>query len=121
MEFLSVLHGRLPSAILVFALACAVWRVWGLWRGQAALGNYWGALVVGAVLVIVQGLAGLIMLIAGEHPAHSVHPLYGVLAALAWPTAYVYAQGRGARRESLVHGVASFLIIVFAVRATMTA
>jgi hypothetical protein len=121
MTILVVLHDRLSGAIPVFAFVCAVWGVWAYWRRRAVSGNYWGTLVIGELLVIVQGLIGLVMLVAGMHLARTVHLSYGVMAALAWPAAYVYTQGRDERCEMLIYGSVSFLVVVFAVRATMTA
>jgi drug/metabolite transporter (DMT)-like permease len=119
MAVLSMLHGRLSSAIILFALVCAVWGAWACLRKQAVSGSYWGVLLAGELLVIVQGLAGLAMLVEAQPPDKVVHVLYGVLAALTWPVACSYARGLG--RETLICSLASFLVVAFAVRAAMLA
>ncbi len=120
MTVLFVLHDRLSSAIIMFALACAVWGMWAGWRRQAVTGDYWGALVIGEWLVVAQGLIGLAMLIAGRSPDRTVHGLYGLLTGLVWPAVYVYTRGRDGRREMLLYGLASLLIVTLAGRAMMT-
>lgn len=120
MAILLVLHSRLSSAMLLFALVCAVWGVWAYGCKQAVSGSYWGTLIIGELLVIAQGLVGVALLIAGQPPDRAVHVLYGVLAAFTWPAAF-YTRGHTQRREGLTYGLASFLVVAFAIRATMTA
>lgn len=116
-----LLHGRLAGAVVLFALAGAVWGLWMYRQKRQPDGDYWGVLVVGEVLLVVQVIGGLVMLGMGAQATRGVHGLYGVLSAFVWPLAWLYARGRTQQRKGLIYGLASLALAALAARATMIA
>jgi hypothetical protein len=121
MDTLSFVHGRIAQTILFFALAMGLWAAWSYFRKEGVNSSYWGALVVGEILVIGQGILGLLMVIGGKMPADLIHFLYGVLVALGWPAVYIYTNARATRSEAAIYALVSFFIFGLGIRAIMTA
>lgn len=113
-------HARLGNTVILFILICGLWGIVGYLRGQSVSSNYAGTLVIGQGLLLAQAAIGVWLLLASGRPERSVHILYGVLAALCLPGAFAYTKGQRDRVESLVYGLASFLIFALALRARIT-
>ena len=90
MESIVFIHSRLALTAIFYALAMGIWAAWSYFRGQGVNSNYWGALVIGEIVMIGQGVLGVILVVSGRMPGDIIHFLYGVLVALAWPGVYVY-------------------------------
>ncbi len=114
------LHSRLALTAIFFAFAMGAWAAIVFFRGRGIDSNYRGALVIGELVMIAQGIIGIIMVITGLRPADLLHFLYGVLVALAWPGTYVYTNARQGRAEAGIYAIVSFFIFGLAVRALMT-
>ena len=114
------LHGRIAVSAVTFAFVLGVWGAWNYFRGQGITPSYWGALVIGEILMLAQGVIGALLAITGALPADLLHFLYGVLVALAWPAVYVYTNARTGRTESGMYALVSFFIFGLAIRAMMT-
>jgi hypothetical protein len=82
--------------------------------------NYWGALIIGEIVMLGQGVIGVILVLFGQMPGDVIHFLYGVLVALSWPGVYVYTNARAGRSEAAIYAIVSFFIFGLAVRAIMT-
>ena len=80
-----------------------------------------GALVIGEILVIVQGLLGGYLWLIGLRPDRSIHILYGVVAALVIPAIYAFTKGGQERREMLIYAVALLFMVGILIRAMGTA
>ncbi len=117
---LAVIHGRLALTAIMFALALGIWAGWNYFRGQSVTSSYWGAVVIGELLMLGQGVLGVLLLLTGGQPADVLHFLYGVLVALTWPAVYIYTNGRITRNENALYALASFFIFGLAIRAIMT-
>lgn len=117
---LAFIHGRLALTAIMFALALGVWAAWNYFRGQGVTSSYWGAVVIGELLMLGQGVLGILLLLTGERPADILHLLYGVLVALTLPAVYVYTNGRTTRNENALYALASFFIFGLALRAITT-
>jgi hypothetical protein len=118
---LSDVHGRLANTALFFMIFMALWGLWRLLRKQGLSSNYWGALVIGEILVIVQGLLGGYLWLIGLRPDRSIHILYGVVAALVIPAIYAFTKGGQERREMLIYAVALLFMVGILIRAMGTA
>ncbi len=114
------LHSRLALSAIFFALALGAWAAFLFFRGKGIDSSYWGALVIGEILMIAQGVIGVLMVISGRMPPDLIHFLYGVLVGLAWPGAYVYTNARQGRSEAGIYAIVSFFIFGLAIRALMT-
>jgi hypothetical protein len=117
---LTFIHSRLALTIILFALILGVWAAWNYFRRTGLTSSYWGALIIGEMLMLAQGLLGVLLVVSGEQPADWVHFLYGVLTALGLPAVYIYTGGRATRIEAGLYALVSFFIFGLALRAIMT-
>lgn len=120
MDTLIFIHGRIALTTILFALAMGLWAAWRWFRKQGVDSNYWGALIIGEILALAQGVIGVLMLILGGRPADLLHFLYGVLVALGWPAVYVYTNARATRSEAAIYALVSLFIFGLGLRAIMT-
>ena len=97
-----------------------IWAAWSYFRGHGISSNYWGALVIGELVMLAQGVLGIVLVISGRMPADIIHFLYGVLVALSWPGVYIYTNARTGRSEAVIYALVSFFIFGLAIRAVMT-
>lgn len=121
MDTLSVIHDRLSNTVLLYVIAMAVWGFWRFFRKQRVDPNYWGALVIAEVLILVQGGVGGIMWLGSTlRPERSIHLLYGILIALSLPAAFLFTRGRDERRELLIYSAALLFLIGITIRSIVT-
>ncbi len=117
---LVLIHNRIAVSAIVFAFIMGAWAAWNYFRGQGVSPSYWGALVIGELLMLVQGVIGILLVLTGARPGDFLHFLYGVLVALSWPAVYVYTNARAGRKEAGLYALVSFFIFGLAIRALMT-
>jgi hypothetical protein len=118
---LTQIHGQLSTAVMLYAAALGAWGILNFMRRQGVSEGYWGALVIGELLVLIQGSLGGILWTQGLRAARDIHVLYGVMTALGIPAVYVYTRGREGRAENLAYGSAALLVALLAFRAVTTA
>ncbi len=114
------IHTLLARTIILYAAVMGIWAAVDYFRRNNVNSNYWGALVIGELLMLGQGVLGILLLLTGARPADLLHFLYGVLVALSWPGAYVYTNARATRTEAGLYALVSFFIVGLAIRAIMT-
>ncbi len=115
------IHSRLANTALYYAIILALWGLWRVIRKQGVGSNYWGALLIGEILIIVQSLLGAYLWLSGGRPGRSIHILYGIVAAIIIPGIYAYTKGDQDRRVMLIYGVALLAMVGIIIRAIMTA
>jgi hypothetical protein len=121
MERIAELHSRLQATIALLMLALAIWGFIGYLRRAGAGQHYGAALAVGGLLMLAEGLLGLLLLFGGAQPARlSLHIIYGVVGALALPIAALYGRGRGQRAQSLIYALTCLFLLGVAIRAYAT-
>lgn len=120
MPSLPFIHERIALSVILYALVMGAWAALNFFRGKGIDSSYWGALVIGEILFLAQGVLGIVMLILGLRPADLLHLLYGVLVAFSWPGVYIYTQARQGRAEAGVYAIVSFFMFGLAIRAIMT-
>ena len=121
MATLQFIHARLSITVLLFMLALGAWGLWTYLRGEGITGSLWGALVIGEILIVVEGLLGVALFLGGYRPARTaVHLLYGVFLAVALPGVFSYTRGRSARGEALIFGLVALFLAGVAIRARVT-
>lgn len=113
-------HAGLANTARLFTLAVGLWALINYVRGRGLTSSYWGALVVGELVLVGQALVGGVLYLQGGRPARSLHLLYGLLVLLVWPGLFAYTEGRDTRREALFYGLASLFLFGLALRAIMT-
>jgi len=118
---LADIHGRLANTALVYFGILAVWGLWRTLRKQGLDSSYWGALVIAEILIVIQGILGVILLIGGDRPGRWVHILYGVVTILVIPGLYAYTKGEADRRVMAIYAITLLISIGIILRAIMTA
>lgn len=118
---LAEIHANLGNTALYFFVALALWGLWRAVRKQGVNSNYWGALLIGEILILLQGGLGAYLWIVGARPGRTIHILYGVVAAIIIPGIYAYTRGDEDRRVMMVYGVALLIAVGIVLRAIMTA
>ena len=118
---LSDVHGQLSTAVVLYTIALGVWGIFNFIRRQGISESYWGALVIGELLIMAQGLLGGALWTQGLRPARGVHVLYGVVTALGIPAVYVCTRGREGQAENLAYGSAALIVALLTFQAIVTA
>ncbi|MBI5566344.1 MAG: hypothetical protein HY870_15705 [Chloroflexi bacterium] len=123
---LSFLHGRLATAMVLFAALAGVYGLIEYFRKQSVSSNYWGIIVVGNLLAVGQGILGVVLALGGGQPARGIiHIIYGVVA-LSWIpminfVSSVVNKEKQAQRETLLVALVSLFQAGIAWRAITTA
>lgn len=115
-----LLHSRIAITAVLFAFALGAWATFEFVRGRGISPSYWGAVVIGEILMLAQGLFGMVLVLNAAAPRDPLHFLYGVLVALGWPAVYIYTNARTGRSEAGFYALVSFFIFGLAIRAIMT-
>ena len=115
-----LLHDRLSLTVMLFWAAVGLWGVVAFLRGGALSGSIAGALAIGQALVIVQVLAGVLLVGLDHRPAEPTHYLYGVTAILVLPFAWSYFRERDQRQALLVYSLLALFVAGLAIRGMTT-
>jgi hypothetical protein len=118
---LSDIHAIFANAFTIFALTIAGWSLVQYFRRQEMSGGFWGAVIIGEGLVLVQSILGVIMWVQGVLPARLIHFLYGAIALLSWPAVFAFTRGGTSRRDVLYWALVSIFLFGIALRARATA
>jgi len=90
---LNLIHARLADTATLFIGVLALWALF-LWIRKGSLeGGWFGAAVIGEVLILVEGLLGGVLYLQGMSvalPRPYLHILYGIVAVISLPAAYSY-------------------------------
>lgn len=115
------LHRVLAQSVQLFMLAIAIIALYYALTKRELDGNFWGAVIIGEGLVIVQALMGLVLLIGGMSPGRWIHLLYGAVSILAWPSIFAFTGGRTTRRDAFTWFIFSiFIFTMVTLRAGLT-
>lgn len=132
MPSLVQIHAGLADTVRLFTLVVGVWALFNYVRGEGLLPSYWGALVIGELVLAAQAILGAILYVQGGRPPENIrfleprlevpfHFLYGVLVLLVWPGVFAFTEGRDGRREALYYGIAGLFLFGLTLRAISTA
>lgn len=118
---LTDVHARLANTALFYFLILAAWGLWRFIRKQDIDSNFWGALIISEVLVLVQGGLGVYLWVIGRQPGRGwIHILYGVVSVLTLPGIFAFTRGEQDRRVMLIYGVALLFLVGITLRAAGT-
>jgi hypothetical protein len=106
------IHAVLARALLLFAVLLGIWGTYLYFRRSAVTGGFRSSFLILAGLIAVQGVAGLIVLAAGQRPTEILHIVYGIFAVLFIPGVYLYAHGGTPRREAVLLAGAAWIVSV---------
>jgi hypothetical protein len=102
-------------------LVLGVWMLWSYLRGEGMTGSIWGALVIGELLILAEGLLGGTLFLGGHRPARAaIHILYGIVLVMALPAAFFYTRGRNSRAETLIYAIVALFLAGVSIRARLT-
>jgi hypothetical protein len=114
-------HGLLARVVLVLVVVIAAWSVVLVAGRRPIRPTLVGGLAWIVILVAATGLLGIASAAAAGWPGDPLHIVYGVLAALVLPGAWVIARGRPEpRRTVLVLAVASVVQVILVIRLFQT-
>jgi heme A synthase len=120
---LTFIHGRLATTALIFIAVLALWGFWRYVRKMGLDANYFGAVVIGELVILAQGALGAFMWLSGLRPGQGgMHILYGIVAALAIPAVYAYTKEKSLepRREALLYAAVLLFLAGILFRAVQT-
>jgi hypothetical protein len=114
------LHAWLARALILFAFVLGVWGAYGFFRHRSVGGGFRASFLMLAGLTAIQGLLGLVPLLAGNQPREGLlHVVYGIFAVIFLPGVFTYA--RGAKdREAAFLAAASWVVLVAYARGLTT-
>jgi len=118
LDVLAFLHAYGARVLVVFAVVLGLWGAYHYFRNERLSGGFRSTYVIMAGLTPVQGLLGVLALLAGGHAAAGLlHMVYGAFATLFVPGAYA---GIEARREALILAGASWIVAIAFFRGIST-
>ncbi|CAA9545636.1 MAG: hypothetical protein AVDCRST_MAG43-563 [uncultured Thermomicrobiales bacterium] len=120
MSIVALFHDRLSITIILFFAIAGAWGLLEYVRGGSLSGSIAGALIIGQVLVVIQGALGMVLFFLGNRPNNSVHLLYGFTAALVLPFVWSYMRDRAPRQALLLYSLIALFIVGLAIRGITT-
>lgn len=115
------IHARLGNTLFYYAAIMIVWGFWRMFRRQPVDSTYWSALVIGEIMIIIQGVLGIVLALTGKKLGIPLHMLFGGLSLVVLPLVYYYTRGRQNRRDMLVYAISLLLMIALVAGALRTA
>ena len=118
---LTEIHSQLSNSfMLYFGIAGALGLV-AYVRGKNMQASYWGILILGELLIVVQGVLGFTLSAQGFSPARGVHILYGIVSLITLPGYFAISRGRDDNRATFAYGLICLFLVGVGLRATSTA
>jgi heme A synthase len=119
---LPFLHGRIATALVLFTLAAGVYGLAEYLRKKPISPSYWGLIIFGNLLALVQGSLGGWMALQGAQPTRGwLHILYGVVTVLWIPAIRLLNRHRAGRDATLTCTLVSLFEFAVALQAMGTA
>jgi len=87
------IHHRLSSSATLFMGVLALWALYLRFRAKPLDSNWFGAAVIGEILLLAQALIGVYLYSQGTGaalPRPFLHILYGIVSIITLPAAYGY-------------------------------
>lgn len=120
MDVVFLFHDRLATTMILFFLGVGLWGLIEFARGGQLGGSIAGMLIIGQVLVVVQGALGMVLFAFDNRPEDLVHLLYGFTAALVLPFVWSYVRDRAPRQGLLMYSLVALFIVGLAIRGMTT-
>jgi hypothetical protein len=121
MERIALLHNRLQLTITIVLLVITCWGLVNFFRNGAVGRLYASMLTIAGLLLLAEGLLGLALLFGSRQPARLVlHLVYGTLAVLALPLAYLMSRARSERTRLMIFSLTSLFLVGIVIRAYET-
>lgn len=123
--FVANLHFLNMFLVLATSTVTGIWGLVLFWQKKTRIDRPWkAALITTAIVGLLQGLLGVILVLAGTKPGtgtglYYLHYVYGAIVVFAIPVAYTYAS-KNMRMTILILSIAALVIAAAGVRAMMT-
>ncbi|MHB8572802.1 MAG: hypothetical protein ACYDAY_07580 [Candidatus Dormibacteria bacterium] len=115
------IHQVLANATVLFFVILAGWGVVLFMTGRSLGGAWRGAQVIGLVVLLVTGAAGLLTLLTQGAPHNLLHVMYGVAAPIILGGAMLSGDRISPRTERLVTVLGTVLVVFLLYRGFATA
>jgi hypothetical protein len=92
-ETIVILHSRLANTVWLYLLILGLWSLWRAIRGEGLSGNFFGALVIGQVLIFAQAMLGALLWLSGQSSEllnSTMHFLYAGFSLVFLPFVFLY-------------------------------
>jgi hypothetical protein len=98
-----------------------IWSGWRYLRNGGSSSSYRGALIISSVLVLIQGIFGMILWLGQLRPERgNIHLLYGVIGVIGIPFVLTLLKDRRNRLEMLIFSFLYLFLIGIVYRAIAT-
>ena len=89
---ISQIHASLAQSATLFMAVLSIWTLFYAIRNKELDGNWFGAALIGEVLIVAQFVLGLYIYLSGDHnlPRPFLHILYAMVTVISLPAAYGY-------------------------------
>lgn len=86
------IHASLAQSATIFIGVLSVWAVLYAIQNKDLDSNWFGAAVIGEVLILAQFVLGFYIYLSGDHdlPRPFLHILYAIVTVISLPAAYGY-------------------------------
>ena len=87
------IHDSLANTAVLFIAALGIWALIWRFRGIPLDSTWFGAAMIGEILIVVEGALGGLLYLQGQSsalPRPFMHILYGVVALICLPAAQSY-------------------------------
>jgi len=120
MDVIRELHRVISITSILFFALLGIWGVLRAFRGKGVEASYLGALVIGEIVFLLQGVLGLILIISGARPGGTIHLLYGAVALLALPALFAFTKSDDSHQAQWYYAILTLLLTGIAFRAIAT-
>jgi hypothetical protein len=96
MAQLVIIHAGLANTAALFVAALGIWALIQRVRSQPLSGSWFGAAMIGELILVAQALVGATLYFQGlgaALPRPFIHILYGIVAIITLPAAQAYFGG----------------------------
>jgi hypothetical protein len=115
------LHNFLAIMISLFTMGVSLLALYRFLRNEGLGSDFWGTVVIGEILIIVQAILGGVLYGMGVRPYEAWHYMYGALAIGTWPAAYSFTHdAEGKRQAGIWLAVSLFLFLMITWRGRTT-
>jgi len=116
------LHSILANAVSIFTALITLFALFLLITRRPVGGDFWGAIVIGEILIVAHTISGIVAALGGAAPARTVHFLYGAVAVITWPAIFAFTQSDDGPKHTILYWVlGSAFLFGVSLRAAQTA
>lgn len=124
-ETLSDIHRGLAQSGIFFFIALGVWAIWLRIRSRPLDSSWYGAAVIGELLIVANFLLGWVLYGQGLSENLSrgfVHILYATVAVITLPAAYLYLSRLNDENvKTVLFAIVCFFLMEVIIRARFVA